>query len=91
MLKRMFLRLMAALPLVVVGFVDYSVYVSLGKTWGFSVGPCFISIDKDGDSWRGWWPWTPKSGQFLTDFSFEWSSREGFRDLAYKPLADFTD
>lgn len=46
----------------IIGFVDYCLYLSIGKRsessqgrrhqYGFTVGPWFLSLDKDGDSCR---------------------------------------
>lgn len=86
----MFKRLMMFLPLFVIGLVDWSIYVSVGKgRYGFTIGPCFITLDVDGDIWREFHLWTPKEGSrfYMSDRSFEWSSREGLNDQTYKSLA----
>jgi hypothetical protein len=67
-------NLVTKFPRVAFGLVDYHMYVEVGSR-GMTVGPCFLSLDKNGDIAHQLIS-PPEGFQYLmSDISFEWESK----------------
>lgn len=85
-------KILAALPIIEVGMDDWHLHASVGeRRIGFTVGPRFLSFDKDNDIHRQIVS-PPKGYQApMSDISFDLNSREGLTYLyvpgliKYKP------
>lgn len=77
-----FRKLLAVLPTITVGMDDWHLHVSVGERGrGFTVGPRFLSYDKDGDIAHMLIS-PPEGYQAPTsDITFDWNSREGLTYL----------
>ena len=58
-----------------VAWIDYSLTIDIGR-WGFTVGPFFLAINRDGDIHR---MWCLRDMHWQSQRNFEWTNVPAYR------------